>query len=277
MKKKMMVPDFKLYKNEGRKWTWSICYDYTMASIVDESKTDMILVGDSMGNVMLGMGSTIPVTVDMMIHHIKAVVKGAPNTFIVGDMPFASYNVSCEQAIETANRIMKEGGCDCVKLEGGATMAPQIKAIVDAGIPVLGHIGLTPQTASAMGGFKVQGASKAAADKLMADANAIEEAGAFAICVECVPSVVAKKMKETLQIPILGIGAGPDCDCQELNLYDMCGLFGDFKPKFVKQYLQLRPLIVGALDQFYDDTVNGVFPTPEYSYNTKVEGYDSEK
>ena len=273
MKKKMMVPDFKTYKQEGKKWTWSICYDYTMASIIDESKTDMILVGDSMGNVVLGMGSTVPVTVDMMIHHIKTVVKGAPNTFIVGDMPFGSYNVSCEQAIETANRIMKEGGCDCVKLEGGVHMAPQIKAIVNSGIPVLGHIGLTPQSISALGGFKVQGASKEAADSLVADAIAVEEAGAFSICVECVPSVVAKKMTETLKIPTLGIGAGPFCDCQELNLYDMCGLFGDFKPKFVKQYLELRKPIVDALDKFYEETVNGTFPTPEFSYNVQIEGY----
>ncbi len=273
MKKKMTVPDFKKYKQEGIKWTWVICYDYTMASIVDESKTDMILVGDSMGHVMLGMGSTIPVTVDMMIHHIKAVVKGAPNTFIVGDMPFGSYNVSCEQAIETANRIMKEGGCDCVKLEGGAIMAPQIKAIVNAGIPVCAHIGLTPQSASALGGFKVQGATKAAADKVMADALAVEEAGAFAVGLECVPSAVSKKITETLEIPTLGCGAGPHCDCQELNLYDMIGLFGDFKPKFVKQYNKLRPMVVEALNKFYAETVSGAFPTPEFSYNIEVDEY----
>lgn len=273
MKKKLTVNDYKRYMAEGRKWTWTICYDYTMASIVDESKTEMILVGDSMGNVMLGMGSTVPVTVDMMIHHIRAVVRGAPNTFVVGDMPYGSYNVSCEQAIATANRIMQEGMCDCVKLEGGANMADKIAAIVNAGIPVVGHIGLTPQSISALGGFKVQGASKEAADKLVADAQAVADAGAFAICLECMPSVVAKRITETIGIPTLGIGAGPYCHCQELNLYDMCGLFGDFKPKFVKQYAQLRKTIVGALDAFYDDTVSGAFPTPEYSYNAQVEGY----
>jgi 3-methyl-2-oxobutanoate hydroxymethyltransferase len=273
MKIKMTVPDFMKHKQEGKKWTWVICYDYTMASIVEESKTDMILVGDSMGHVMLGMGSTIPVTVDMMIHHIKAVVKGAPNTFVVGDMPFASYNVSCGQAIETANRIMKEGGCDCVKLEGGAVMAPQIRAIVNAGIPVCAHIGLTPQSASALGGFKVQGTTKNVADKIMEDAIAVEEAGAFAVGLECVPSVVTSKITEKLKIPTLGCGAGPHCDCQELNLYDMIGLFGDFKPKFVKQYMKLRPLVIEALNHFYDESVNGTFPTHEYSYNTEVEGY----
>ncbi len=273
MKTKMTIPDFKKYKGEGRKWTWVICYDYTMASIVNESKTDMILVGDSMGHVMLGMGSTIPVTVDMMIHHVRAVVNGAPDTFVVGDMPFASYNVSCEQAIETANRIMKEGGCDCVKLEGGAVMAPKIKAIVEAGIPVCAHIGLTPQTAGALGGFKVQGSTREVADKIMEDALAVEAAGAFAVGLECVPSVVTKKITETLKIPTLGCGAGPHCDCQELNLYDMVGLFGDFKPKFVKQYAKLRPIVVEALNQFHDESLNGTFPTPEFSYNTEVEGY----
>ncbi|MDR1677650.1 MAG: 3-methyl-2-oxobutanoate hydroxymethyltransferase [Deltaproteobacteria bacterium] len=273
MKQKLNVNDFTRYMQEGQKWTWSICYDYTMASIINESKTEMILVGDSMGNVVLGMGSTIPVTVDMMIHHIKAVVKGAPNTFVVGDMPFASYNVSCEQAIISANRIMKEGGCDCVKLEGGATMADKIAAIVGAGIPVVGHVGLTPQTIGTLGGFKVQGATKAAADKIIADAKAVAEAGAFSICVECVPSVVAKKITETVKVPTLGIGAGPHCHCQELNLYDMCGLFGDFKPKFVKHYAQLRKPMVDALNQFYDETVGGTFPTPEYSYNVPVEDY----
>jgi 3-methyl-2-oxobutanoate hydroxymethyltransferase len=273
MKKKLSVLDIQRYRDEGIKLTWSICYDYTMASIIDESKTEMILVGDSMGNVALGMGSTVPVTVDMMIHHIKAVVKGAPNTFIVGDMPFGSYNVSCEQAIETANRIMKEGGCDCVKLEGGVNMADKIAAIVKSGIPVLAHIGLTPQSISALGGFKVQGASKEAADRLVNDAIAVTNAGAFAICLECMPSVVAKKITETIGIPTLGIGAGPDCNGQELNVYDMCGLFGDFKPKFVKHYAQLRAPIVDALNAFYDETVNGTFPTPEYSYNAKIEGY----
>ena len=273
MKKKCSVQDFQHYKDIGQKWTWSICYDYTMAGIVDESKTEMILVGDSLGNVIMGAGSTLPVTLDVMIHHIHSVVKGAPNTFIVGDMPFGTYNVSDEQAVQTANRIMQEGGSDCVKLEGGANMAPRIKAIVNAGIPVLAHIGLTPQSISALGGFKVQGKSTEVADKLVADAVAVTEAGAFAICLECIPSVVAKRISETVKIPCIGIGAGPYVAGQELNLYDMTGLFGDFKPKFVKQYAQLRQPIVDALNEFYDETCSGAFPTPEFCYNAKVEGY----
>ncbi len=272
-KKKCSIQDFKRYKEEGQKWTWTICYDYTFAGIVDESKTEMILVGDSLGNVMTGFGSTIPVTVDMICHHAKAVVKGAPNTFVVGDMPFGTYNASNEQAVMTANRIMQETGCDCVKLEGGAKMAPRIKAIVDAGIPVMAHIGLTPQSISALGGFKVQGKDSSVADQLLADALAVEEAGAFGICLECMPVGVAKKITETVKIPTCGIGAGIYCDGQELNLYDMTGLFGDFKPKFVKHYAELRQPMVDALNAFYEDTCNGTFPTPEYSYNAKVEGY----
>jgi 3-methyl-2-oxobutanoate hydroxymethyltransferase len=272
-KKKCTTKDFLRYKQEGQKWTWTICYDYTFAGIVDESKTEMILVGDSLGNVITGDGSTIPVTLDIIIHHIRSVVKGAPNTFVVGDMPFGTYNVSNEQAIATANRIMQEGGCDCVKLEGGAKMAPRIRAIVDAGIPVMAHIGLTPQSISQLGGFKVQGKDSSVADQLLADALAVEEAGAFGICLECMPVGVAKKITETVKIPCCGIGAGIYCDGQELNMYDMTGLFKDLKPKFVKHYAELRQPMVDALNAFYEDTVNGTFPTPEYSYNAKVEGY----
>lgn len=273
MKKKCSVQDFQRYKEEGQKWTWSICYDYTMASIVDESRTEMILVGDSLGNVVMGVGSTIPVSLDIIIHHTRCVVRGAPNTFVVGDMPFGTYNVNCDQAITTANRIMQEGGSDCVKLEGGANMADRIAAIVKAGIPVMAHIGLTPQSISALGGFKVQGKDRTIADKLVEDAVAVTEAGAFAICLECMPSVVAKKITETVRIPCAGIGAGPHCDAQELNLYDMTGLFGDFKPKFVKHYAKLRQPMVDALNRFYDETCAGTFPTPEFSYNASVEGY----
>ena len=272
-KKKCTTKDFLRYKQEGQKWTWTICYDYTFAGIVDESKTEMILVGDSLGHVITGDGSTIPVTLDIIIHHIRSVVKGAPNTFVVGDMPFGTYNVSNEQAIATANRIMQEGGSDCVKHEGGEKMAPRIRAIVDAGIPVMAHIGLTPQSISQLGGFKVQGKDSSVADQLLADALAVEEAGAFGICLECMPVGVAKKITETVKIPCCGIGAGIYCDGQELNMYDMTGLFKDLKPKFVKHYAELRQPMVDALNAFYEDTVNGTFPTPEYSYNAKVEGY----
>ncbi len=277
MKTKCTIQNFQRYKEEGRKWTWTICYDYTFAGIVDESKTEMILVGDSLGNVITGFGSTIPVTLDMIIHHTRAVVTGAPNTFVVGDMPFGTYNVSNEQAVTTANRIIQGSGCDCVKLEGGAKMAPRIRAIVDAGIPVMGHIGLTPQSIGLIGGFKVQGKDKDVADRLIADALAVQEAGAFAINLECVPVGVAKKITETLRIPTAGIGAGIYCDGQELNLYDLTGLFKDFRPKFVKRYAELRQPMIDALNAFYDDTCSGAFPTKEYSYNAKVEGYPVEE
>lgn len=273
-KKKLTVNDFRRYKEEGQMYTWIVCYDYTFASIVDESKTEMILVGDSLGNVIMGEKTTLPVTMDDMIHHIRAVVKGAPNTFVVGDMPFGTYNISDEQAVENANRMMQLGGCDAVKLEGGKKVASRIKAIVDAGIPVVAHIGLTPQSISALGGYKVQGADKAVADGLVEDAIAVAEAGAFSICLECMPTVVAKKITEILDIPTMGIGAGPYCDCQELNLYDLTGLFGDFKPKFVKHFAKLRQQMVDALNEFYDESCAGTFPTPEYSYNAKVEGYE---
>lgn len=270
MPKKMTVPDFRRFKQEGRKWTSITCYDYTMASIVNESPACSILVGDSLGNVIQGKPTTVPVTLDEMIHHIAAVAAGAPDTLIIGDMPFGSYNVSNEDAIRSANRMMKEGGCDCLKLEGGSIMAERIRAIVDSGTPVMGHIGVTPQTAGATGGYKVRGKTVDAAQKLLDDALAIEAAGACAIVLECIPSVVAKKITETLEIPTIGTGAGPDCDCQQLNLYDITGLFGDFKPKFVKRYAEMRKEMVEVFRQFDEETVSGVFPSPEYSYNTTV-------
>jgi 3-methyl-2-oxobutanoate hydroxymethyltransferase len=273
-KKKMTVQDFKKYKEEGRKFTYVTAYDYTMASIVNDSETEVILVGDSLGMVMLGYSGTTSVTIDEMIHHIRPVVKGAPDTFVVGDMPFGSYNVNAEEAIRSANRIMKEGGSDCVKLEGGADFADTVRAIVKAGIPVMGHIGLTPQTTSRLGGFKVQGGTPEAAERLIADAKALEDAGAFSLVLECVPSVVAKAVKQALSIPVLGIGAGPHVDCQVLVLQDMLGMYGDFRPKFVKAYADLRTAMVEALNAFHRETADGRFPTSEYSFNAKVEGYE---
>ncbi|MBQ1406822.1 MAG: 3-methyl-2-oxobutanoate hydroxymethyltransferase [Eubacterium sp.] len=271
--KKVTIQQLKEYKEKGQKWTWTICYDYTFASIVEESKTEMILVGDSMANVIMGEPSTLPATMDAMVHHIKCVTKGAPNTFVVGDMPFGSYQVSDEDAVKNACRLMKEGGCDCVKLEGGANMASRIKAIVDNGIPVMAHIGLTPQSISALGGFKVQGKDASVAEKLLADAKAVTEAGAFAICLECVPVGLGKAITESVDIPVCGIGAGIFCDGQELNFYDLMGI-NKFKAKFVKHYVDLREIMVGALDAFYDETCAGKFPTREYSYNAVVPGYE---
>lgn len=270
-KKKMSILDFKKYKEEGKKFTYVTAYDYTMASIVNDSETEVILVGDSLGMIMLGYDGTTAVTMEDMIHHTKSVVKGAPDTYIIGDMPFGSYNESTEQAIRNCTRLMKETGCDAIKLEGGAKYAGLIKEIINAGIPVCGHIGLTPQTTTSLGGFKVQGGTPESARQLVADAKALEEAGCFGIVLECVPSVVAKAVTEAVSIPIMGIGAGPDVDCQVLVTQDLLGMYGDFKPKFVKLYAQLRGEMVDALNEFHKETEDGAFPTEEYSFNKKVE------
>lgn len=270
-KKKMTIMDFQKYKNEGRKFTFVTAYDYTTASIVNESECEIILVGDSLAMIMLGYDSTVGVTMEDMIHHIKPVVKGAPDTFIVGDMPFGSYNVSIEQAISNGNRLLKETGCDCVKLEGGIEMAKTIEAMVKAGIPVMGHIGLTPQTATSLGGFKVQGSTPESARKIIEDAKALEAAGVFSIVLECVPSVVGKAVTEAVKVPILGIGAGPYVDCQVLVTQDLLGMYGDFKPKFVKQFAQIRKAMVDGLNAFHRETLNGEFPSKEYCFNKEVD------
>lgn len=270
-KKKMSILDFKMYKEEGKKFTYVTAYDYTMASIVNDSDTEVILVGDSLGMIMLGYSGTINVTMDDMIHHIKPVVKGAPDTFVIGDMPFGSYNESIEQAIHNCSRMMKETLCDAIKLEGGAKYAPMIKELVKAGIPVCGHIGLTPQTTTSLGGFKVQGGTPESAKQLIEDAKALEEAGCFGIVLECVPSVVAAAVTKAVSIPIFGIGAGPDVDCQVLVTQDLLGMYGDFKPKFVKLYAHIREEMVRALNEFHKETEEGIFPSEEYSFNKKVE------
>ncbi len=270
-KKKMTVLDFQKYKDEGRKFSFVTGYDYTTASIINDSDVEIILVGDSLGMIMLGYDSTVPVTLEDVIHHARPVVKGAPDTFIVGDMPFGTYNVSIEDAIRNANRLVKETGVDCIKLEGGADMADTIRALVKAGINVMGHIGMTPQTATSFGGFKVQGGTPESARKLIEDAKAIEAAGAFAIVVECVPSVVAKAMREEVKVPILGIGAGPDVDCQVLVTQDLLGMYGDFKPKFVKHFAHIREEMVKGLNLFHEESQSGTFPSPEYSFNKAVD------
>lgn len=275
-KKKMTIADFKRYKKEGRKFAYVTAYDYTTASIVNESNAEVILVGDSLGMVMLGYDSTTPVTLEDIIHHTKPVVKGAPDTFVVADLPFGTYNVSIEQAVENANRLYKETGCDCVKLEGGAEIADTVRAIVKAGIPVMGHIGLTPQTAGMLGGFKAQGTTPETARKLVEDVKALEEAGAFSVVVECVPKGVAKALTEAVEIPILGIGAGPYVDCQVLVTQDLLDMYGDFKPKFVKHFAHIRKAMVEGLNQFHKETIEGTFPSEEYSFNKEVEGFEVE-
>lgn len=269
-KKKMTIPDFKKFKAEGRKFAYTTAYDYTMASIVNESEVEIILVGDSLAMCMLGRSTTVGVTMEDMIHHIKPVVLGAPDTFVVGDMPFGSYNQSPEQAIANCSRMLMETNCDAIKLEG-ANMAPTIRRLVDAGIPVMGHIGLTPQTATSLGGFKVQGGTPEGAAALLKAAKEIEAAGAFSIVVECIPKVVAKALTEALTIPVLGIGAGPDVDCQVLVSYDLLGMYGDFKPKFVKQFANIREQMIAGLNQFHEESVTGVFPDESTSFNKNVD------
>lgn len=279
MKMKFTVFDFQRCKDEGKKFAMVCTYDYTMASIINESDVEAILVGDSVGMIVQGLEGTVPVTMDQMIYHTKCVVRGAPDTFIVGDMPFGSYNVSCEQAVINANRLMKEGGCDAVKLEGGVEVADKIEAIVRAGIPVMGHIGLTPQTAAALGGFKVQGKSLESVKKIIADAKAVEAAGAFMIGLEAVPVDVAKLIGEIIRIPINGIGSGIYTDGPGLLAADLLGIYKSDRPKakFVKQYANLRPVMVEALNTFHRECQEGVYPSPEYSYNTKIEGLETLK
>lgn len=241
-------------------------YDYPTGRLVDESGVDVILVGDSLGNVILGYDSTVPVTLDEMIEASKAVVRGASHALVVGDMPFGSYHVSLEQAVESAVRLMKEAGVQAVKLEGGVERAETIRAIVDAGIPVMAHIGLRPQAVHAMGGYRVQGKTDEGAALLQADAAAVEDSGAFAVVVEGVPAAVAATLTEKISIPTIGIGAGTDCDGQILVLHDMIGLSFGKPPKFVRKYADVGEVIAGALKRYVDDVTNGAFPSEKESY-----------
>ncbi|MBU1713757.1 MAG: 3-methyl-2-oxobutanoate hydroxymethyltransferase, partial [Proteobacteria bacterium] len=251
--KKVTAPDIKERKKSGRKITMLTAYDYPTALLVDRAGIDMILVGDSLGMVVLGYKDTVPVTMDEMIHHIKSVTSAVQRALVIGDMPFGSYNVSVEKAVENANRMMKEARADGIKLEGGKQMAQVIEAIVNAGIPVQGHIGLTPQTASSLGGFKVQGKSFEAATALIEDARALEDAGCFSIVIEAIPSPIAKMVTEAISIPTIGIGAGIDCDGQVLVIHDLIGLFERFTPKFVKQYAKISDVILSAVSQYKSD------------------------
>ena len=238
-------------------------YDYPFARLVDGSAAEIILVGDSLGMVIQGKEQTNPVTLDEVIYHCKAVKRGAPHTLVVGDMPFMSYQISPEQALESAGRVVKEGGADCVKMEGGEYLAPYVRKIVQAGIPVMGHIGLTPQSASALGGFRVQGRTKEEAKQLASDAKALEQAGAFAIVLECIPAGVAKAITESISVVTIGCGAGPHVDGQNLNAYDILGLFDKFVPKFVRQYRALAPDILSGFNAFADDVRSGDYPAAE--------------
>ena len=263
---KKTVATFKQAKADGKKLTMLTAYDYSTASLVDGAGIDGILVGDSLGNVMLGYEDTISVTMEDMIHHGAAVARGAKNCLVVIDMPFMSYQESIEEAVHNAGRLMKEGRANAVKLEGGASVAAQIKAITDAGIPVMAHLGLTPQSINAFGGYKVQGKTEAAAKKLLQDAKAVEEAGAFSVVLECVPSALAAMVTESLSIPTIGIGAGSDCDGQILVYQDLLGMFSDFTPKFVKRYADIGSSMKEAFKAYIADVQSGAFPGPEHGY-----------
>jgi 3-methyl-2-oxobutanoate hydroxymethyltransferase len=263
---KVTVPDIKDAKAKGRKLVMMTAYDYPFGLLAAEIGVDIVLVGDSLGMVVMGLDGTVEVTMADMIHHIKACVRGCKGPLVVGDMPFMSYNITIAEAVRNAGRLMKEGGCDSIKLEGGTDFAPTVAAIVKAGIPVQGHIGLTPQTASALGGFKMQGKDVAAAKKIIDDAKALEAAGVFSMILEAVPAPLGKLVAESVNVPVIGIGAGPDVDGQVLVTHDMIGLFDKFVPKFVKQYTQIRKTILEALGQYKEDVQNGIFPGPEHSF-----------
>ncbi len=268
---KVTVHDIQKAKQEKRKLVMMTAYDYPFGLMADEAEVDIVLVGDSLGMVVMGLDGTVAVTIEDMIHHIKAVMRGCKTCMVVGDMPFMSYNTSIREAIANAGRLMKEGGCDVVKLEGGVHFAPVVEAIVKAGIPVQGHIGLTPQTASALGGFKMQGKDAAAAKQIVDDAKAIEAAGAFSIVLEAVPAPLGQLIAETVKVPIIGIGAGPGVDGQVLVTHDMVGLFDRFVPKFVKQYTKIRPVILDALRAYKQEVTEVKFPAPEHSFKMPEE------
>ena len=268
---KVTVHDVQQAKEEGRKLVMVTAYDYPFGLMADEAGVDIVLVGDSLGMVVMGLDGTVKVELEHMIHHTRAVTRGCKNALIVGDMPFMSYNTSIRDAIVNAGRLMKEGGCDVVKLEGGVDFAPTVKAIVKAGIPVQGHIGLTPQTASALGGFKMQGKDTAAAKQIIDDAKALEDAGAFSMVLEAVPAPLGKLVSEVVKIPVIGIGAGPDVDGQVLVTHDMIGLFDKFVPKFVKQFLQVRPIILEGIKEYKKEVQEVTFPGPEHSFKMPEE------
>ncbi len=258
-------------KKKGKKIVMLTAYDAPTAAILSECGVDMILVGDSVGNALLGYESTIPVTLDDVIHHCAAVARAKPNSLIVGDMPFMSYKISEEQALENCSRMLQEGGAESVKIEGAGRVVEIVRAVVDSGIPVMGHIGLTPQSIFQLGGYRVQGRTAEMTKALVKQAKELEAAGVFSLVIELVPSETAKMITESVSIPTIGIGAGPHCDGQVLVLWDMLGLFEDFKPKFVKKYASIRGVIKEAVDKYSDEVRSGVFPEAEHSFEMSEE------
>jgi 3-methyl-2-oxobutanoate hydroxymethyltransferase len=263
--KKINTQDLRVKKQRGERITMLTAYDYATATALDQAGIDTILVGDSLGMVVLGYENTLPVTMEDMLHHCKAVARGARRAFLIGDMPFMSYQVSVEKAVYNAGRFLQEAGMDAVKLEGGRERLDAIRAIVSAGIPVMGHLGLTPQSVHQLGGFRPQGKSAAAGKRLLEDALLLQEAGCFGMVLESVPARLAALISQRLQIPTIGIGAGPSCDGQVLVTPDLLGLFERFTPKFVKKYADLRKETLDAFSVYIDEVSRGVFPSEEHT------------
>ncbi len=263
---KNTVSTFRSMKERGEKISMLTAYDYSTAKLIDEAGIDGILIGDSLGNVMLGYEDTISVTMEDMIHHSRAVSRGAKSALVICDMPFLSYQTSVYDAVVNAGRLMKEGRAQAVKLEGGREVCPQIRAIVDASIPVCAHLGLTPQSINAIGGFKVQGKTETAARKIIDDAKAVQEAGAFAITLEAVPAKLATLITESVDVPTIGIGAGSGCDGQVLVYQDMLGMFSDFTPGFVKRFANVGDVMKDAFRSYDGEVKAGTFPSEEYAY-----------
>ncbi len=261
---RITINDIRELKEKGEIITMVTAYDYSTAKIVDQVGIPLILVGDSLGMVVLGYESTIPVTLDVMLHHTKAVVRGTERALVVGDMPFMTYHTSTEDAMRNAARFIQEAGAQAVKLEGGVTVAEKVKRIVECGIPVMGHIGLTPQSIHQFGGHKAQGKTPEAAIKILEDARALEEAGAFAVVLETVPAQLASLITEKLSIPTIGIGAGPGCSGQVQVINDLLGSYTDFVPRHAKQYAKLADIISGALTDYYNEVRAGIFPTKKH-------------
>ena len=264
------VLDVQRFKDEGRRFAMLTAYDYTTARLLDRAGIPLLLVGDSLAMTMLGHPTTLPVTLDEMLHHARAVTRGATNAMVVGDMPFLTYHVSEEQAVESAGRFLKEGGVHAVKLEGGGRIVDITRRLVDMGIPVMAHLGLTPQFVNQFGGFKVQGKSPEAAARILGDAKALEQAGAFSLVLEGVPSELARRVTQALRIPTIGIGAGPACDGQVLVIQDMLGLTTEHTPKFVKKYAELGEAVMEAARTFADEVAEGRFPDDEHSYGVHI-------
>ncbi len=270
-REKVTTATIRRMKEEGVPITMLTAYDYSLAKMVDEAGIDMILVGDSLGNVVLGYDSTLPVTMEDMLHHVKAVCRGVSHALVVADMPFMSYQVSAEDALRNAGRFLKETGAQAVKLEGGREVAETVRRIVDAGIPVVGHIGLTPQSVHQLGGYRVQGRDEEAARRLVEDARILEEAGVFSIVLECVPAPLARFITQEVKVATIGIGAGPHCDGQVLVLHDMLGMYPRPSPRFVKKYASLHEQIAAALAAYRTEVKERVFPGPEHSFSMSEE------